>query len=150
VRISTGAPKTIRRAAVTAVVIVRAVVWRFFATPKPGPADYSPRDLNRLRKLCPNSKLPFSDAMTSITFSKTLSSTFRDLMRKVRARSVDPLASLYSAPWKSVALSVPVRIVSVDTKSKGILTSAAPLSSVKIKVMVLLMVTGTRVIFFSR
>jgi len=54
-----------------------------------------------------------------------------------------PSANLYVfVSKKSASLSVPVRI-SVRTTSGGIVTSAAPLSSVKCKVIWLLMETGT-------
>src|ERR1700719_3176360 len=47
-----------------------------------------------------------------------------------------------ASPTKSAALRVPVRM-SVSTTSAGILTSAAPLSSTKFNVILLLVETGT-------
>jgi hypothetical protein len=51
-------------------------------------------DLRRLRKLCPRSKLPFPDRTLPVTFSKALSPTFSNLMRKVRPGTALPSANL--------------------------------------------------------
>ena len=66
-----------------------------------------------------------------------------DRMRKVFDFTFEPSARTYvCSPVKSVSLIVPVR-TNVLTTSSGMLTSDAPLSTIKSSVSVLLMSTGT-------
>jgi hypothetical protein len=51
-------------------------------------------DLNRLRKLCPSSRLPLTSATLPVTFSIFLSPIVKVRMRKVCDGTVEPSASL--------------------------------------------------------
>ena len=102
-------------------------------------------DLKRLRKLRPSSRLPSTLVMLPVTSSRTLLPTLNELIRNVCEGTVEPFASTYVfSPRKSESLSVPVRI-RVITTSAGMLTSAAPLSTTKFKVMASFMRTGNNV-----
>ena len=72
-----------------------------------------------------------------------LSPTRSDLIRNVTDGTFVPSASTYVlSPRKSESLRVPV-LMRVNTTSAGMLTSAAPLSTVKSNVIAPLIITGT-------
>jgi hypothetical protein len=77
------------------------------------------------------------------TFSTILSPNFRDLIVKTADCVFDPSAKIYvCSPVMSESLTVPVR-TNVEKTSAGILTSLAPLSTVKSNVIAPFTCTGT-------
>jgi hypothetical protein len=99
--------------------------------------------LKASRNDCPSKSIPPEGATLPVTFSSTLSPTFNDRILNVIDCDFEPSAKTYILwPKMSEPLIVPVRF-NVEKTSIGMLTSAAPPSITKLRVIAPFISTGT-------